>query len=199
MSPKDTALRRLHVARDMFHCSAASYALLTSPVTGPTLTQYQVIFHESGFQVVPLDAAKPGGISLTIQFGGAITDGAATEMMHVVYEKMICDSVEATRAYARWKGELGDLLQQEWFAVAQHLRNAFSHSGKWSFPRDRHPPLPATWNYKFTVTREMAGKPARGFLPWFWGTRLCAQMILYVSGVVDYRQEMVKKAASGQA
>ncbi|WP_238345939.1 hypothetical protein [Luteimonas saliphila] len=58
--------------------------------------------------------------------------------------------------------------------------------------------MPATWNRKFTVTREMAGKFARDFLPWFWGTRLCAQMILYVSGVVDYRQEMVKRAASDQ-
>lgn len=198
MSPKDTALQRLYLARDMFHCSAASYALLTSPVTGQALTEYQVVFHESGFQVVPREAPNQHGLSLTIQFGDAIQDGAATAMMDVVYEKMICDSVEATRAYARWKGELEQLSQQEWFAVAQHLRNAFSHSGKWSFRRDRHPPLPATWNYKFTVVREMAGKSVRGFLPWFWGTRLCAQMILYVSGVVDYKQEMVKKVASDQ-
>lgn len=199
MSIRDTTLQRLKFAHDMFHCSAASYALLTSPVTGPALTQYKVVFHESGFQVLPLNGETPRGISLTIRFGDAIKDGPAREMMDVVYEKMISDSVEATRTYARSKGELEALVNEEWFAVAQHLRNAFSHDGRWSFRRGRHPPLPSTWNHKFTVTRDMAGQPARGFLPWFWGTRLCAQMILYVSGAVDHRQQRVEVDGSDKA
>lgn len=130
------------------------------------------------------------GISNTIRFQGVIPKGAAESMMGVVYEKMITDSVEATRMYARSVGELDVLIQEQWFAVAQHLRHAFSHGGKWTF-RHGHPPLPATWNYKFTVTKDMNGSPARGFLPWMWGEMLCSQMTLYVSGIVDYRQQHI--------
>ena len=37
----------------------------------------------------------------------------------------------------------------------------------------------------------MAGLPLNDFLPWYHGLQLCAQMILYVEGIVDYRQQSV--------
>lgn len=196
MTIRDATLQRLEFARNTFYCSAASYALLTSPVTGPVLKDRKLIFRESGFEVLPTgETAAPPRLGLTIRFADAISEGPARAMMEVVYQKMISDSVEATRAYARSRGELNLLIQEEWFAVAQHLRNAFSHGGKWSFRRG-HPPLPAMWNYKFTVIRDMAGRPALGFLPWFWGTRLCGQMDSYVRGIVDFRQQRLAEEAA---
>src|SRR5690606_37183317 len=103
-----------------------------------------------------------------------------------MFEKMISDSVDAARQYARSVGELELLHQEAWFALAVHLRNAFAHNGRWSFENKRST-FPVRWR-RFTLEREMEGQVASGFLPIFDGIQLCAQMINYVSGVVDYKQ-----------
>lgn len=187
---RDQVLQRLKLSRETFRCSAAAYALLTSESSGKELERYKAVFHETGFSVQLTDESAPAGISLSWSFHKP----AARAMMDTIYAKMISESVEATRDYASSvsDAELKGLNSQPWFLIAIHLRNAFSHNNRWEFKiKDV---FPVKWR-SFEITRQMEGHPAAEFLPWFQGTQLCAQMINYVSGVVDYRQNQIPKDA----
>ncbi|WP_162435811.1 hypothetical protein [Pseudoxanthomonas koreensis] len=125
----------------------------------------------------------------SVSFNQAVHPEYASAMLGLVFEKMISDGVDATREYAREVGEWNDLKRRGWFAVAHHLRNAFSHNGRWHF--ERHAIVPAAWR-GYRVDRELSGQPAAGFLSWFDGTQLLDCMLLYVQGVVDVGLQQVR-------
>lgn len=186
---RNQAMERLLIARDAFHYSAAGYALLTSPETGPEIARHRIHITESGFTITQDDASPgPAGNGYRIRFNAAVQAGLARSTMDAAYARMLSESVAATGDYATAKNEFTQLRDQDWFAFAMHLRNAFSHNNIWNF--GKRSKLPVRWR-NFTIDAAMAGLPLNDFLPWYHGLQLCAQMILYVEGIVDYRQQRV--------
>lgn len=186
---RNQAMERLPTARDAFHYSAAGYALLTAPETGPDIARHRIHITESGFTITQGDAPPgPTRNGYRITFSAAVHAGLARSTMDAAYARMFSESVAATADYAAAKNEFNNLRDQDWFAFAMHLRNAFSHNNAWNFGSKSK--LPVRWR-SFTIDAAMAGLPLNDFLPWYHGLQLCAQMILYVEGIVDYRQQHV--------
>lgn len=188
---RNRAMERLLTARDAFHYSAAGYALLTSPDTGPKISQYRIHITESGFSISPNDAqVEFRGNGYQVSFGAAVKAGLARSTIDAAYARMISESVGATADYAAEKAEFENLRDQDWFAFAIQLRNAFSHNNSWNFDKRTKNRLPIQWR-RFSIEAKMHGLPLNDFLPWYQGLQLCAQMILYVEGRVDYRQQRI--------
>ncbi len=186
---RNQAMERLLIARDAFHYSAAGYALLTSPETGPEIARHCIHITESGFTITQGDTSpEPEGNGYRVTFNAAVHAGLARSTMDAAYARMLSESVAATGGYATAKQEFKKLRDQDWFAFAMHLRNAFSHNNAWNFGNKSK--LPVQWR-SFTIDAAMAGLPLNDFLPWYHWLQLCAQMILYVEGIVDYRQQSV--------
>ncbi len=188
MDPRQLATAALRRAKDIFDVAGAGYALLTSEETRELVQLYDIELNHRGFQIrqrgAPVEHQR--GFRRTVSWNGAVGNEAASQLLEFVFQKMISDSVDAVRTYSKAIGEWNLLKKQDWFAVGHHLRNAYAHNGKWHF--EEHAVLPVTYRYH-TLTREMHGEPAAGFLPYLDGQQLVAQMTLYVSGNVDYAQQ----------
>lgn len=204
MNAQEVAVQRLHKARMAFDVAGISYALLTSADSRDLVTQHTVELREGGFSILPRHdqhddligrytsdrvtvergpAPARRGSSRQVSFNRAVDVPYATAMLDIAFEKMISDSVDATKVYARAVEEWAHLKREQWFVVATQLRNAYSHNGLWDFRS--HVPLPATWR-RYTITADMAGQPAAGYMSYFDGSQLASLMMLYVQGVTDY-------------
>lgn len=187
---RERALGQLNLVRETFYYAAVAYAALRSGELAGFLSQYELAVHEKGVEAVK-DGERRAGISYRISFDALGGQLEANSLIEKMFEKMISDSVDSTRQYARTVNEIELLHREDWFAMAVHLRNAFSHNGKWSFDNKKYT-FPVKWR-RFTLERELEGQSASGFLPIYDGMQLCAQMINYVSGVVDYKQERIPR------
>jgi len=176
----------LELARQRFFIAGAAYALLTDKASQDVIVGYSFYLSEAGFQLIPVGIERPTETSRTITFGRRAAMDEALSLLELAFQKLISDSVEAVKSFAMSKGEWPDLKNEQWFIFAQHLRNAFSHNGRWKF-RDRDV-KPVRWK-RYVIEPGMHGQPARDFITYFDGTALQAQMILYVTGIVDYRQQ----------
>lgn len=184
----NTILQR---SRAIFDVAGFGYALLTSPDSSHLVAQHAFELNERGLRITPRVAATDfeAGISRKVTVDQAVGDGAALAMLELVFQKMISDSADAVKTYARAIGEWDQLKKQDWFAFASHLRNAYSHNGLWHF--EKQAILPVQWR-RFHIDRGMQGQPAAGFIPFFDGTQLVSQMTLYVQGIVDYAQQHIQ-------
>ncbi|HDS1016332.1 hypothetical protein JAK62_00315 [Stenotrophomonas maltophilia] len=185
-----TAHANLQHARTRFFVAGAAYALLTGSSSGKLILEHEIVFSEAGFFVNLKGAEKPAGNARIVSFNRATEKDEAAALLQLAFQKVLSDSVDTVRAYARHIGEWESLKKEHWFAFAHHLRNAFSHNGRWHF--ERHAVVPVQWR-RYSIDRSMQGESASAFLSHYDGTELMAQMILYVSGIVDYRQIHIPK------
>ncbi|KAF1692772.1 hypothetical protein CSC62_14150 [Pseudoxanthomonas jiangsuensis] len=176
-------------ARNVFHVAAAAYALLTDEEHGGLIANYQFWISEKGFKATRRGEERPHGDGSyrRISYERQVAQASADAMIELVTGKMICDSYEATKRYAIAVGEWEQLRDQPWFNFAWHIRNAHSHNGRWDF-RSNSRGLPVTWK-RFTISIDLEGQEVAGFLPVYEALNLCAQMILYVQGYVDFAQQ----------
>lgn len=175
----------LESARNRFFVAGAAYALLTGEASKHQIVDYEFSLSEAGFQVRPQGSEGPRGSSRTISFRRAASEDEALALLEAAFEKLITDSTDAVKSFARSNGQWDVLKKQDWFAFASHLRNAFSHNRRWHF--EKHAIVPARWK-SYEVHRGMQGTSVRNFISYLDGTDLQGQMILYVTGVVDCRQ-----------
>lgn len=180
----------LELAMNRFYVAGAAYALLTGNASGKMIVDYDIVLSETGFHALPRDSDRPGGISRTITFNRPTAEDEALALLELAFQKVLSDAVEAVSSFARARNEWHDLKKEPWFAFARHLRNAYSHNGKWHFADGA--PLPVTWR-RHSIERSMQGTPVRGFISYYHGTELMAQMIHYVTGLVDFRQQSIPR------
>ena len=181
-----TARAVLENARNRFYVAGAAYGLLTSEASKDMIVDYEFSLGESGFEVRPRGLPSIQGISRTVHFNRSTAQDEAHSLLEAAFQKMISDSTDAVKSFAKERGEYDLIKKEPWFAFAQHLRNAFSHNGKWHFLPNAI--FPAKLN-RYVLERSMHGTPARGFITYLHGTDLQAQMTFYVTGVTDYRQQ----------
>lgn len=182
---RQIALSALQNARTRFFVAGAATALLIDSSSATLITGYDIVFSDQGFQPVKKGEPRPMGSSRIISFNRATGKDEALALLELAFQKVLSDSVDIVKAYAKGVDEWHQLKREHWFAFALHLRNAFSHNGKWHF--ESHAVLPVYWR-NYGVAREMQDSAAQGFITHYHGTELMAQMVLYVSGMVDYRQ-----------
>ena len=157
------------------------------------IMDYDIVFSDQGFQANKRSSPSNGELSDHLLQPGYREDGALA-LLELAFQKVLSDSVDIVKAYAREVDEWHQLKREHWFAFALHLRNAFSHNGKWHF--ESHAVLPVRWR-NYSVVREMQGDPAQGFITHYHGTELMAQMMLYVSGRTDCRQGRIQSPEDG--
>lgn len=183
----------LELARQRFFVAGAAFALLTDTASQDVIVGYSFYLSEAGFQMLRKGMERPNGNSRTITFGRRAAEDEARSLLELAFQKLISDSVEAVKAFASHKGEWPALQNEQWFRFAIHLRNAFSHNGHWDLRNPRV--LPVKWK-RYVIESGMHGQSARDFITLYDGTELQAQMILYVTGVVDVRQQHVPRSPS---
>ncbi|MEC4337242.1 hypothetical protein [Stenotrophomonas pavanii] len=191
---RQTALSALQNARTRFFVAGAATALLIGSSSAAMIMDYDIVFSDQGFQANKKGAPRPMGSSRIISFNRATGEDGALALLELAFQKVLSDSVDIVKAYAREVDEWHQLKREHWFAFALHLRNAFSHNGKWHF--ESHAVLPVRWR-NYSVVREMQGDPAQGFITHYHGTELMAQMMLYVSGRTDCRQGRIQSPEDG--
>lgn len=173
----EEAIAALKAARDGFSFSLGAYALLTKEPVRAKLRGYEIKVYEDGDFVVSEDSlAGRRGSSYTIGFNSALSRSAARGVVDNSLMRMIIDSNHAIRAYA--KANNLDVSQCSAVQFIRLYRNAIAHNGRWDLrcPED----LPLTWRNR-TVTIAMNNQSIEGFLTWFEGLQLCAQLNILVS------------------
>ena len=178
MITRETASQKLINFRDAFWFSLGAYALLTQEPSRSQLSLFTI-------QVSELDTIAVGtgslplpsrGTSYTIGFNSALDTASARRVVEHTFRQMILQSFEVTKAYAS-SSDPG-VITEPWFQFARQYRNAVAHSGRWDI-RSRNG-LPLVWRRK-TVSFELHGSSIDGYLTWYEGLQLCAQMINFVS------------------
>jgi len=181
----------LENARNRFFVAGAAYALLTEEATRHLIVDYEFSVSDAGFQVRPHGSEATQGTSRTVSFRRAAAKDEAHSLLEAAFQKLITDSVDAVMLFARQKGDWHILKKEPWFAFARNLRNAYSHNGRWRF--EKHAIVPVRWK-RYEIDRSMDGHAVRDFISYLDGTDLQGQMILYVTGIVDCRQQRTWRA-----
>jgi hypothetical protein len=179
MLDRPTALSKLKAARDVFWFSLGAYALLTEEPSRSELPNFRICVTERNRISVSreLDPAI-SETSYTIGFNAGLDRVSALTVVDFSFRQMLIESFQVSSEYAK-SNSLG-IKHQPWYEFARHYRNAVAHNGKWHFDGRRG--LPTTWRNR-TVEVSMQGQSISGFLSWFEGLQLGAQMNLFVSGV----------------
>lgn len=179
MLDRPTALSKLKAARDVFWFSLGAYALLTEEPSRSELPNFRICVTERNRISVSreLDPAI-SETSYTIGFNAGLDRVSALTVVDFSFRQMLIESFQVSCEYAK-SNSLG-IKHQPWYEFARHYRNAVAHNGKWHFDGRRG--LPTTWRNR-TVEVSMQGQSISGFLSWFEGLQLGAQMNLFVSGV----------------
>lgn len=178
----------LENARSRFYVAGAAYALLTEEATRHLIVDYDFSLSEAGFHVRPHGSETTQGISRTVSFRRATAKDEAHSLLEAAFQKLITDSVDVVASFARQNGDWHILKKQPWFAFARHLRNAYSHNGRWHF--EDHAIVPVRWK-RYEIDRPMQDHAVRDFISYLDGTDLHAQMVFYVTGLVDCRQDRI--------
>lgn len=170
-------IRQLKAARDGFWFSLGAYALLTKEPARSELSRYDIKVYEDGDIVVSEDNVNERrGTNYTIGFNSALSDGAARDVVNNSFKQMIIDSNHAIRAYAEFNSV--NVTESSAIRFIRHYRNAIAHNGLWDLRSPKG--LPITWRNK-TLTIDMNNQPIDGFLTWFEGLQLCAQLNVFVT------------------
>ncbi|WP_143507352.1 hypothetical protein [Pseudomonas sediminis] len=176
MTPTET-ITQLKAARDGFWFSLGAYALLTKEPAKSELSRYNINIYEDGEIVVSEDKLNERrGTNYTIGFNGALSNSAARGVVDNSFKQMIIDSNHAIRAYAKFNKI--DISESSSIQFIRHYRNAIAHNGLWDLRSPKG--LPLTWRNR-TLTIEMNNQPIEGFLTWFEGLQLCAQLNIFVT------------------
>lgn len=190
MDHRKRAQDKLKAAKGAFDVAGAAYALLTSSETRDSILDYNVELNESGFHVGPRGGPSPqrGGVRRIVQWNGPVGEAGARLMLELMFQKLIIDCVDTVKDYSKAINQWDLIKRQDWFAMGMNLRNAFAHGGNWHF--EKHAVVPVTYRNR-SLTRDMHGQSAIGFLSYFDGQQLTSQMSLYVDGIVDHAQQHI--------
>ncbi|MDW7772957.1 MAG: hypothetical protein SCH71_08710 [Desulfobulbaceae bacterium] len=176
LTPAET-IAHLKVARDGFWFSLGAYALLTKEPVKSELRKYDIRVYENGDIVVSEgDVNERPGTNYTIGFNGGLSGSAARGVVDNSFKQMIIDSNHAIHAYA--KSNKIDVSESSAIQFIRHYRNAIAHNGRWDLRSPKG--LPLTWRNR-TLTIDMNDQSIDGFLTWFEGLQLCAQLNIFVS------------------
>lgn len=177
MLTKDSALLRLKSARDAFWFSLGAYALLTNEPSRSELSKFAIQLDE--FNNIAANRGEPSpnrGNSYTIGFNAALDAASAKRIVEYSFRQMIIESFETAKEFEA-KNTLS-LSSEPWYEFARHYRNGLAHNGRWSFRSAKG--LPLTWRNR-TIDANLQGMSLDGFLTWFEGLQLCAQMNISIS------------------
>jgi predicted DNA-binding protein (MmcQ/YjbR family) len=171
-------IQRLNAAREAFWFSLAAYALLTQDPARSAISGFSVKVDDHDFRVIRRESEEltPGRHSYRVNFIEDVSEPAAREVVHKAFEKMITDSFELVRAYAKSHDLEKEMRGQSWYRFARIYRNALSHDKTW--PLDNKDPV--RWR-NLIVNIDMEGQPVRGFLSWMKGLQLGAEMTNFVA------------------
>jgi hypothetical protein len=174
---KDDAIAKLKAARDGFWFSLGAYALLTNEPAKSELSRYDIKVYEDGNVMVSEgDTDRRRGTNYTIGFNGALSESAARGVVDNSFRQMIIDSNHVIQAYVKSKNL--DVSQMPAVQFIRHYRNAIAHNGRWNILSPKG--LPLTWRNR-TLTIDINEQPIYGFLTWFEGLQLCAQLNIFIS------------------
>lgn len=177
MLDRNTATQRLHGARDAFWFSSGAYALLTVEPSRSQLATFEIKVSESGaLSVTKGTEPSKRETGYLIGFNAGLDQASARQVVEHSFRQMVLQSFEPTKDYAASNGL--SLVGEPWYEFARHYRNAVAHNGAWDIRSSRG--LPLTWKNK-TLVASMHGTPIDGYLNWYAGLQLCAQLINVVS------------------
>jgi len=172
----DDTIAELKIARDGFLFSLGAYALLTKEPASSELSRYGIKVCEDGNIVVSEnEQSHHRGTSYTICFNDGLSESAAKSVVDASFKKMIIDSNHVIQKHKKENNI--NISEPTAFRFIRHYRNAIAHNGRWSLHSAKD--LPITWRNR-TLTFDMNNQSIDGFLTWFEGLQLCAQLILYL-------------------
>jgi len=173
----DDAICQLKSARDGFWFSLGAYSLLRKEPASSQLSRYDIKLYEDGDIVVSEGSlSERRGTNYTIGFNSSLNESAARSVVENSFRQMIIDSNQVFRAYAKASGF--DVSKIPVAQFIRHYRNAVAHNGHWDLRSSND--LPLTWRNR-TITIDMNNQPIDGFLTWFEGLQLCAQLNILIS------------------
>ena len=174
---RTTATQRLSSAGDAFWFSLGAYALLTEEPSRSQLASFNIQISDLNTITVSQGVVPSSrGTTYRIGFNAGLDHSSARQVVEHSFRQMLLQSFEITKEYAKAGGL--SLSTAPWYKFARHYRNAVAHNGKWDIRNAGG--LPFTWRNK-TVSADLNGAPIDGYLNWFEGMQLCAQMINFVS------------------
>jgi hypothetical protein len=177
MVDRAIATQRLTGTRDAFWFSLGAYALLTEEPSRSQLATYNIQVSDlSTISVSQGGTPSTSGTSYTIGFNAGLDHSSAQRVVEYSFRQMLLQSFETTKEYAKFNSL--KLSGEPWYEFARHYRNAIAHDGKWDIRSDKG--LPLIWRNK-KVEIGMHGTAIDGYLNWFEGLQICAQMINFVS------------------
>ena len=177
MVDRTTATQRLSGTRDAFWFSLGAYALLTEEPSRSQLASFNIQISELNTITVSQGAMPSSrGTTYRIGFNAGLDHESAKRVVEHSFRQMLLQSFETTKEYARASGL--SLFGEPWYEFARHYRNAVAHDGRWDIRNVTG--LPLTWRNK-TIVAALNGTRIDGYLNWFEGLQLCAQMINFVS------------------
>ena len=177
MLDRNTAVQRLEAAREGFWFSSGAYGLLTVEPSRSQLATLQIQILEVGTVSVTEAGSQPTrGTGYQIGFNAGLSESSARQVVEYSFRQMILQSFEITKEYVSSNGL--SVAGEHWYEFARHYRNAVAHDGHWEIRGDSG--LPLTWKNK-TLDVGMNGSSVDGYLSWYEGLQLCAQLINFVS------------------
>jgi hypothetical protein len=179
-------LQALQRTREAFWFTLGAYALLTADATRTQLSNYEISISNEQLSVAQRGEGKRHGDSgYTVAFGAALASGAAKSIVEQAFRQMILTTYELTIGFAKRHKLQSLITSEQWYGVARHYRNALAHSGRWHFTDNRG--LPALWRSK-VVDQTLRGQPVDGYLGWYDGLQMCAEMINFISKIESARE-----------
>lgn len=177
MLDRQTATQKLHAARDTFWFGAGAYALLTEEPSRSQLAALTIQISELSTIVVSQGPRPESlGTTYTVGFNAGLDTASAHRVVEYSFRQMLLQSFETTKEYVQTNGL--EVSGEPWYEFARHYRNAIAHDGKWDIRGGTNMPL--TWKNK-VVTTSLHGASIDGYINWYEGLQLCAQMINFVS------------------
>ena len=176
----DETIAELKAARDGFWFSLGAYALSTKEPAKYELSRYGIKIYEDGNIIVSEnEPSHPRGNNYTIGFNDGLSESAAKGVVDASFKRMIIDSNHTIRKFAKENNV--DLSESTAFQFIRHYRNAIAHDARWDLRSPKN--LPIAWRNRI-LTFDMNNQPIDGFITWFEGLQLCAQLNLLVSAQV---------------
>ncbi len=173
----DDAIFQLKSARDSFWFSLGAYSLLRKEPASSQLSRYEITLYEDDDIIVSEgNVSSRRGTNYTISFNSSLNESAARSVVENSFKQMIIDSNDIIHAYAKVSNI--DVSKLPAVQFIRHYRNAIAHNCHWSLRSSNS--LPLTWRNR-TLTIEMNDQPIDGFLTWFEGLQLCAQLNIIIS------------------
>ncbi|MEZ8187543.1 hypothetical protein ACED29_17180 [Shewanella sp. 5S214] len=177
MIDRDTAAQRLNAARESFWFSSGAYGLLMTEPSRSQLATIQInVLDDGTLSVTDVNYQLAQGTCYHIGFNSSLSEQSARQVVEYTFRQMVLQSFEVTKEYVTSNNL--SVANEPWYQFARHYRNAIAHNGHWNMRGNSG--LPLTWRNR-TLDISMNGAPIDGFLSWFEGLQLCAQLLNFVS------------------